>query len=493
LALLLGAVPAAKGDDVEEMKQTLGQMEQTIADLKARIAALEAEKKTDADTAVPEPRATTPPPRKTARQTPPAAPAPQPTPASVEVASAPPAGAAGSPAAVRDDNGFQDLQQAAPRPDNRPLDPKLKGFVQIPGTDTMFKLGGSARVDAIVDAANNGNPNLFIPSTIPVGNQAGYGGDERSTLYAKGTRISLEIRRPAESLGNLRIYNENDFFGDSSSNTMSFRVRHFYGQAWNLLIGQTFSGFMNPDAWPDVLEYQGPAGILNRRQTQIRYTQPLWENERHGEGHVYVSLEYPESDILESTLPANSEVRSTTPDLVLGGRWEGEPGHLQLAGIGRSLGFESDTGPEGYTVGWGASLSGQWHLTESDDLSAQLAYGEGIARYVNDFSGTSLDAAWIGHDLEAIPIFAPMIGYTHRWSDHFRSTLTASWVMADLPPSVSPLTPETTASFGANLIWQPTKAFRMGLEYLYGTKETYDGTDGDAHRLNFVLRYDLVK
>ena len=65
--------------------------------------------------------------------------------------------------------------------------------------------------------------------------------------------------------------------------------------------------------------------------------------------------------------------------------------------------------------------------------------------------------------------------------------------MADLPPSVSPLTPETTASFGANLIWQPTKSFRMGLEYLYGTKETYDGTDGDAHRLNFVLRYDLVK
>ena len=57
LALLLGAVPAAKGDDVEEMKQTLGQMEQTIADLEARIAALEAEKKTDA---APVPRATTP-------------------------------------------------------------------------------------------------------------------------------------------------------------------------------------------------------------------------------------------------------------------------------------------------------------------------------------------------------------------------------------------------------------------------------------------------
>jgi hypothetical protein len=122
-----------------------------------------------------------------------------------------------------------------------------------------------------------------------------------------------------------------------------------------------------------------------------------------------------------------------------------------------------------------------------------LAYGEGIARYVNDFNGNNLDAAWVGNDLEAIPIFAPMIGYTHRWNDHFRSTLTASWVLADLPPTVAALTPETTASFGANLVWQPTDSFRLGLEYLYGTKETRDGSDGDAHRLNFVIRYDLVK
>jgi hypothetical protein len=33
----------------------------------------------------------------------------------------------------------------------------------------------------------------------------------------------------------------------------------------------------------------------------------------------------------------------------------------------------------------------------------------------------------------------------------------------------------------------------MGLDYLYGRKETLDGSDGDAHRLNFVVRYDLVK
>ena len=491
-ALLLGAVSAAQGDDVEDMKKTMAAMEQTMAEMKNRIAVLEAERAEAKAAPAPAASQAAAPKSKTKAKSTEPAPAPAPAPAITAPIVQPAApGAAGTMTAVKDYDGFQELQQAAPRPENRPLDPKLKGFVLIPGTETMFKIGGSARLDAIADFADNGNPNQFVPSTIPVGNQLGYGGDERTTIHGKGTRLSLEIRRPTDQFGNLRIYNENDFFGDSTSNAMTFRVRHFYGQAWNFLIGQTFSGFMNPDAWPEVLDYQGPAGILNKRQAQIRYTHPLWEN--CGEGHAYISIEYPESDILDSTLPANSEVRSTTPDVVIGGRWEGDLGNIQLAGIGRSLGFESDTGPEGDTMGWGVSLSGAWNITDDDELFAQLAYGEGIARYVNDFGGTNLDAAWVGNDLEAIPIFAPMIGYTHRWSDHFRSTLAASWVMADLPSTVAALTPETTASIGANLVWHPTDTFRMGLEYLYGTKETYDGTDGDAHRLNFVIRYDLVK
>jgi hypothetical protein len=478
LTLLVGAMPMARADELEEMKATMAAMEATIAQLKSRIAVLEDQRAAAAA------RPATARAAQTAPPPPPAAPAPP-------MVAAATSGAAGAASEVRDYDGFQDLQQAAPRPENRPLDPALKGFIEIPGTETLIKLGGSARVDAIADFADNGNPNLFVPSSIPLGNQAGFGGDGRSTIHGKGTRLSLEFRRPAYHSGNLRIYNENDFFGDSGSNTMSFRVRHFYGQAWNFLIGQTFSGFMNPDAWPDVLDYQGPVGIVNRRQAQIRYTQPLWED--FGAGHAYVSVEYPESDLAGATLPAGALDRSATPDLVLGGRWEGGSGNLQFAMIGRSLGFESATGPDGNTIGWGASLSGSLHLTGRDSISGQLAYGEGIARYVNDFNGNNLDAAWVGNDLEAIPIFAPMIGYTHRWNDHFRSTLTASWVLADLPPTVAALTPETTASFGANLVWQPTDSFRLGLEYLYGTKETRDGSDGDAHRLNFVIRYDLVK
>ena len=42
-------------------------------------------------------------------------------------------------------------------------------------------------------------------------------------------------------------------------------------------------------------------------------------------------------------------------------------------------------------------------------------------------------------------------------------------------------------------MWHPTSSFRTGLEYLYGNKETLDGSESDAHRLTFVIRYDLVR
>jgi hypothetical protein len=195
----------------------------------------------------------------------------------VPVAQLPAAAIPTSRTPVRDADTFLDLQQAAPRVNNAPLDPKLKGFIPIPDTDTVFKIGGSARLDAIMDLSNNGNPNQFVPSTIPfVASPTGMAASvARCTQKARG--LSLELRRPVPWDSTLRIYTEYDFFDDSTSSAMKFRARHFYGQAWNFLIGQTFSAFMDVDAFPDVVDYQGPNGIVNRRQPQIRYTLPIYD------------------------------------------------------------------------------------------------------------------------------------------------------------------------------------------------------------------------
>jgi hypothetical protein len=496
LALALVAHPA-QGDtsDVEELKKMMKAMQKTIADQNARINAQSA-------------RIATLEKQQHAPPTKGAAPAVVTTtstaPASdrsvsilgkkVPTGELPGNAVPAASTTVRDRDDFSDLQQAAPRPNNAPLDPALKGFVPIPGTDSMFKIGGSARIDAITDFHNNGNPNLFIPSSIPVQGEPGWDGRERSTLEAKGTRLSFEFRRPVPFDDTLRIYTEYDFFDNSTSSSMSFRVRHFYGQAWNFLIGQTFSAFMDPDVFPDTVDYQGPNGIVNRRQPQIRYTHPIYQGASKVLG--FASVEQPDSQIDTSTdefQPGASTV-TRIPDTVVGLRWEGEAGHLQATGLFREISFETDGGPRKNVFGWGASLSGELNVFKDDNFSLQATYGEGVARYINDLGGEDLDAALDDHGrLVAIPVFAAMGGYTHQWNKQWRSTISGGYVHSDSPDTLGPFALDNTIYASGNLVWHPTSSFRMGLEYLYGRKETIDGSERDAHRIDFVIRYDLVR
>jgi hypothetical protein len=396
---------------------------------------------------------------------------------------------------VRDYDTFNDLQPAAPRPDNLPIDPALKGFIPLPGTQTMIRFGGSARIDGIYDFQDNGNPNQFMPSSFPVAGQPGASGGPNTTIETKGTRISFEARRPAADTGGLRIFNENDFFGDSTTSSMSFRVRHFYGQAWNVLIGQTYTAFMNVDSWPDVVDYAGPNAMINRRQPQLRYSPPIYEGV--GKMNLLFSVEQPTSEVSTTAtgIPAGAQAVTRLPDGVLGWRWEGSAGNVQLSGLFRSVGYDSGAGPSSQNVfGWGVNGSGAFNVFEKDKLSWQAAYGEGMARYVNDLGGQNLDAAPDSSgNLKAIPALATMAGYTHQWAKDFRSTASFGYVYAEPPSSLGPFAIERTEYASLNLIWHPTSSFRMGLEYLFGHKETQGGADHDGSRLDFVLRYDLIR
>ena len=396
-------------------------------------------------------------------------------------------------ALIRDVGALNDQQESAPRVNNAPLDPSLKGFFPILGTETILRIGGYARVDAIVDSRNNGNQYEFQPSSIPVPGQPGSNGGEQSTLSGKGTRLEFELRRPVAFNDTLRIFNQWDFFGNTSANTMDLRLRHFYGQAWNILIGQTYSAFMDIDVWPDVVDYKGPNGILDRRQPQIRYTLPI-----HDEATkllLVASIEQPSGQIDTSTppFPTGSTTVNHVPDGVMHLRWEGALGHFQGGAVFRDLAYESDQGPSSSVLGWGLNASGSLNVLANDKLSWQVTYGEGIAHYVNDLTSLSLDAALDDGKLKAIPVLATMAAYTHQWGEHWRSTVSGGYVHVDAPASLGPFAIDHTIYTSANIMWRPTKSLCLGLEYLYGLKETSNGSEQHGHRVNLVLRYDLVR
>ena len=67
------------------------------------------------------------------------------------------------------DETFSRDRETVAAVDNRPLDPTLQGFIPIPGTPSRVKVDGYAKLDTNIDGKPAGNPDRFMPSTIPVG------------------------------------------------------------------------------------------------------------------------------------------------------------------------------------------------------------------------------------------------------------------------------------------------------------------------------------
>jgi len=243
-------------------------------------------------------------------------------------------------------NTFSEDAQAAARYNNIPLDPKYHGFFVLPGTQTLLKIGGYFKTDFINDLKPAGNTDSFIPSSFPVPQATSV---NNSTVSIRPTRLSLDFRVPSSKLGEVRFYLEGDLFG---TNATTPRLRHAYAQVRNILIGQTFSNFMDPDAFPDTLDFQGPNGMVSIRNPQLRYGFALSPSTT-----FYVSVEKPSSDVTFKTPQFSAQPNAPSPDGAIRLRQEFERGHFQVAGIFRSIAASLPDGKSDSVFGWGVNTS----------------------------------------------------------------------------------------------------------------------------------------
>ncbi len=461
--LVLRAVPAvAQSSELDQLKVTLQHMQKTIAEMQQKIAELEKEK------------AVTPAPSAIERNSPSYK-------ALEKVAAGQDIGSA-SPVAQRP--AFNDQQEAAQRSKDYSLDPKYRGFFPIPNTPALIKFNAKPRVDMTSDTRNSGNVDRFATAQIPVKGQSGYGGSERFNVNSRGSQLSVDVRAP-EMDGNFRFYYNNDFFGSGSG--MSYRLKQMYGQIYNVTAGFTYSCFEDPDAWPDTVDYEGPNSVIFARRALVRYMLPLsdaWQ--------MNFGIEAPGAEVDgNSTTNSISQVNSA-PDSTMNVRWENAKwGHVQLGSVVRCIGAEGDNVGNESVFGWGLNLASSINVFKRDSFQTQLTYGEGIFRYMND-DFMNNDAAYDSSgDLQAIPCFGAMAGYTHRWNDAFRSTVTYGYVNLDNESSQGADAYHETHYGSLNLIWQLRKHLSVGLEGLYGKKEVQDGDTGDVWRIQMSLMYSL--
>ena len=384
---------------------------------------------------------------------------------------------------------FSEDSVAAARFNNVPLDPKYHGFFRLPGTETLLKIGGYFKTDFIYDLKPAGNTDAFVPSSIPIPTVVGV---NNTTVSIRPTRLSLDFRVPTTNIGDVGFYVEGDLFG---TNATTPRLRHAYAQARNVLIGQTFSNFMDPDGFPDTLDFQGPNGMVSVRNPQLRYGLALTPSTT-----LYISVEKPSSDVIFKTPQFSNQPNAPGPDGAIRLRQEFERGHFQVAAVFRSIAAFVPTTPTpktDYVFGWGVNVSTGLETFGKDEVIFALAFGHGISRYLQDTSGLGIDAEpKSSTGLKATPAVGVEAAYQHYWLKTLRSSAIYSYAAVNntaFLASAAPATYNHATYMGSNLIWNPYGSLNVGVEFLYGWAMEQSGLKANAPRIQFSAKYSFVK
>ena len=144
---------------------------------------------------------------------------------------------------------------------------------------------------------------------------------------------------------------------------------------------------MDPDVFPNQLEYWGPTGMVLFRNVQVRWM-PM-----QGDNELFIALERPGASAdggvyADRVALQGVKIRTQYPDISAHYKTKGKWGHVQLAGILRFIKWD-DTNTDafdlsGSTTGWGLNLSTNLNLGDSSVIRASVVYGEGVENYMND-------------------------------------------------------------------------------------------------------------
>ena len=357
---------------------------------------------------------------------------------------------------------------------------------------TTFKYGGYVKMDALSTYYRNGDVapdsplrDIHLASQIPVGMT-----DENYDLdfHVKESRFNLETVTILEDR-EIKGFLEMDFLlskqGDEKvSNSFNPRLRHFYLATGPWLFGQTWTTFMIV-VLPDDLDFSGaPEGIVFGRQPQVRFTHGPWQ----------LSLENPETTVTpHGGGPGFVTESGRMPDIVGRRNFNGDWGSLGMAAIGRQLHYQNPaTGREDRQPGWGVTAGTEIKVGEKDDLKAQVTAGQGLGRYLalNFVNSGVVDTT--KSEVETIGTYNGWIGYRHFWNDRWRSSVNASFFLADNEASLTGGKVNKAAqSYSINLLYSPAAELTMGVEYIHALRELEDGTDGTMDRLQFSARYNF--
>jgi hypothetical protein len=359
---------------------------------------------------------------------------------------------------------------------------------------------GAAMLDMGYDFDQN-DPNWFDvlrPTKLPAYADQ-FGRDGHFFAGVRQSRLGVKGYIPT-GLGEIKTIFEFELFGTGvDAGQTTFRLRHAWGELGHFGAGQTWSPFMDPDVFPNSIEYWGPNGMVFFRNVQFRWM-PLI-----GDTSVSIAIERPgasadQGDYAGRIELQNIKARFPLPDLSANVRKSGKWGHVQLAGILRRMQWDDMLQDQfqlsGKATGWGLNLSTNLKV-QKDTIRASVVYGEGIQNYMNDapvdvgiqnnFSNPVTPI--LG---KALPILGIVAFYDRTWNDKWTSSIGYSLVDIKNSDGQAPDAFKRGHYALANFLYYPTPNLFLGPEVQWGKRENYkDGFTSDDVRIQFSVKYSF--
>jgi hypothetical protein len=365
---------------------------------------------------------------------------------------------------------------------------------QVPGTNTNLNIGGYVKLDIIyndVSAGDGSQANVeYSPSEVPLDGTTD--GEEDEILFnGRESRLWVKTSTPTD-MGPLNSHLEFDFDTNDGnqlvSNSHHGRIRHAYFTLDNWLFGRTWSLFMHLDSLPEINDFGGPTGSMFIRQAQIRYTMPLNDISSVAFGFENPETYYNADALSADAFPAADD--GLLPDMIVRYNMNPNWGNFSGAAMVRQLVID-EFGADDSTFTFSGQVGAVVKLGPSDSVRGAVSFGDGLGRYSSLASHFDAVVTTSG-DVDAVQQIAGFGGYEHIWggAKNWRSNLILGYSKTDDPPELSSTNfTEETLSLHANLFMDPVPGARLGIEYIYGTRETYSGDDGDLNRLQFSAMY----
>lgn len=377
----------------------------------------------------------------------------------------------------------------------------------VKGTDVT--IGGYIKATLAYDINNifdNTNSpyqgDLFnVYSTVLDNDPAGKDKKDDLRFVARESRLFVKTSSKFDGAV-IGTHLEGDFFGTSDvgagggyetwSNQYSLRMRHAYGTVTkgehSLLLGQTWSTFMDLPGYTPAMDFNGDLGTPFARQTMVRYTYSFAKG-----NSLTIAVENPDTGLVGP--PGNFVVQSRAsenqyPDTIVKYWYGGSWGHISPKIIVRHFKLNDE---EATAVG--GFLSGHLNLSKHK-LYFGAMYGDGLGRYggLGVISGAGLTAQG---DIELVPFYSAYLGtqlyITEEWKFNagVGYSKTDKDAYTDSDAVLGPKATSTARSLRAFFTYKPYPILEYALGVVYGDREVMNGQEGDGTRIQGYAQFSF--